>query len=242
MPDDSQRRPDSLYASSNPQSLAEAEAFPRPLGASPAMNRPPFGILSREQESEIERAIRSVPSPADHHRIERRARLHMHEQSTLSDEGLIARLLFHLTTSHASSVQRAIRRGRFDASDSEPSRDCFEAVSDLRERTRLLRDALSNPVADAHAAKSEFTPRDVAELMLALELAWGVIANVSAGDWTQQSPEWQAAAGHWRDTHFIAKPSSCVPTRTDALSARTSAQWKGVEHATHEPVPMHNAD
>ncbi len=29
--------------------------------------------------------------------------------------------------------------------------------------------------------------------------AWGVIANVSQGDWAQQTPEWQDAAKRWRD-------------------------------------------
>ncbi len=29
--------------------------------------------------------------------------------------------------------------------------------------------------------------------------AWGVIANVSEGDWTKQPQEWQDAAKRWRD-------------------------------------------
>ena len=29
--------------------------------------------------------------------------------------------------------------------------------------------------------------------------AWGVIANVSEGDWTKQTEEWQEAAKRWRD-------------------------------------------
>lgn len=33
-------------------------------------------------------------------------------------------------------------------------------------------------------------------------LAWGLIANVSEGDWTQQTQEWQKAAVHWRDKHL----------------------------------------
>lgn len=39
----------------------------------------------------------------------------------------------------------------------------------------------------------------------ALEDAWGVIANVSEGDWSQQSPEWREAAERWRDTHLLRK-------------------------------------
>lgn len=33
----------------------------------------------------------------------------------------------------------------------------------------------------------------------ALDLAWGIIANVSGGDWSQQSEEWRKAATRWRD-------------------------------------------
>lgn len=33
----------------------------------------------------------------------------------------------------------------------------------------------------------------------AVEGAWGLIANVSGGDWTKQSEEWQAAAKRWRN-------------------------------------------
>jgi len=32
-----------------------------------------------------------------------------------------------------------------------------------------------------------------------LEIAWGVIANVSLGDWTKQPVTWQEAAAKWRD-------------------------------------------
>lgn len=39
-------------------------------------------------------------------------------------------------------------------------------------------------------------------LMRALELAWGIIANAGGGDWTRESPEWQAAAARWRDEEW----------------------------------------
>lgn len=32
-------------------------------------------------------------------------------------------------------------------------------------------------------------------------LAWVVIANVSEGDWSKQTPEWQEAAANWRDKY-----------------------------------------
>lgn len=33
----------------------------------------------------------------------------------------------------------------------------------------------------------------------AINLAWGIIANVDGGNWTRQSKEWQRAAMKWRD-------------------------------------------
>lgn len=39
----------------------------------------------------------------------------------------------------------------------------------------------------------------------AAEMLWTVVANVSGGDWTQQSPEWQEAAARWRDHYFAVR-------------------------------------
>lgn len=36
----------------------------------------------------------------------------------------------------------------------------------------------------------------------ALEAAWGVIANVSEGDWSKQTDEWRGAAERFRDQHW----------------------------------------
>lgn len=35
----------------------------------------------------------------------------------------------------------------------------------------------------------------------ALETAWGVIANAGGGDWTKESPNWQFAAGRFRQMY-----------------------------------------
>ena len=40
------------------------------------------------------------------------------------------------------------------------------------------------------------------QLDLGLELAWGIIANVSGGNWDIQTDEWQNAAARWRDKYF----------------------------------------
>jgi len=36
----------------------------------------------------------------------------------------------------------------------------------------------------------------------AAEMLWAVLANVSGGDWTKQTQEWQDAAAKWRDNYF----------------------------------------
>lgn len=51
-----------------------------------------------------------------------------------------------------------------------------------------------------------------------LELAWGVIANVSGGDWEKQTEEWQGAAHRWGvEAGYrseAARPSSAEGART----------------------------
>lgn len=42
----------------------------------------------------------------------------------------------------------------------------------------------------------------------AAEMLWVVLANVSGGDWTKQSPEWQEAAARYRDQYFAALSAS----------------------------------
>lgn len=48
------------------------------------------------------------------------------------------------------------------------------------------------------------TERDA--LREGMELAWGVIANVSEGRWDEQTAEWVAAAERWRDEHWHVIP------------------------------------
>jgi len=42
----------------------------------------------------------------------------------------------------------------------------------------------------------------IIELADAAEMLWVVLANVSEGDWTKQTKEWQVAAKKWRDNYF----------------------------------------
>jgi len=45
----------------------------------------------------------------------------------------------------------------------------------------------------------------------AAEMLWIVLANVSQGDWTKQTPDWQEAAARWRDNYFQAVKAALVP-------------------------------
>jgi hypothetical protein len=54
----------------------------------------------------------------------------------------------------------------------------------------------------------------------ALYQAWTIIANVSGGDWSQQSDEWQEAAKRWRDEVFHPLLGGSVsPPPPDAVIA-----------------------
>lgn len=42
----------------------------------------------------------------------------------------------------------------------------------------------------------------LADMLVSLELAWGLIANAYGGDWELASPEWRRAAIRWRDESY----------------------------------------
>jgi hypothetical protein len=76
----------------------------------------------------------------------------------------------------------------------------------------------------------------------AAEMLWVVLANVSGGDWTKQTKEWQEVAARWRDNYFnaISRPeqeqgkefTDCICYGTD-LSGRSVC---GV------PCPVHGQE
>ena len=45
---------------------------------------------------------------------------------------------------------------------------------------------------------------------LAIELAWGLIANAYGGDWNSAPKEWRKAAERWRDTYWHG-PDDATP-------------------------------
>jgi len=46
------------------------------------------------------------------------------------------------------------------------------------------------------------------ELVDAMEMAWGIIANAGGGDWTHETDDWRTAAARWRDAYheWLADP------------------------------------
>lgn len=71
-----------------------------------------------------------------------------------------------------------------------------------------------------------------------LELAWGLIANVSDGNWQVQSDDWCAAAERWRD-RWLALPAA-VSAREMALALiRLHKLYQlAARHTGAEPTPQ----
>jgi hypothetical protein len=59
----------------------------------------------------------------------------------------------------------------------------------------------------------------------AAEMLWVVLASVSGGDWTQQSPDGQEAAARWRDNYFAALAEAPVAPRTLRDAFEAGFQW-----------------
>jgi hypothetical protein len=57
-------------------------------------------------------------------------------------------------------------------------------------------------------------------------MLWVVLANVSGGDWTKQSADWQEAAARWRDNYFKVLRSR------PAEAAPPSQSWQPIETLT----------
>jgi len=69
---------------------------------------------------------------------------------------------------------------------------------------------------------NEICGHRLAEAENLLVHAWGIIANVSEGDWTRQSPTWQTAAAGWRDEWI--KPSNAQPVPAAPAPVHGKAQ------------------
>jgi hypothetical protein len=67
-----------------------------------------------------------------------------------------------------------------------------EKDSDRREVNRYF------PILRQEIRQAKIESLNVAEML------WVVLANVSEGDWTKQTKEWQEAAAKWRDNYLNA--------------------------------------
>lgn len=54
---------------------------------------------------------------------------------------------------------------------------------------------------------------------VALDLAWGLVANAGGGNWDRESPEWKAAAEKWRDD-FWPQITADVAERAEVIALR----------------------
>jgi hypothetical protein len=90
----------------------------------------------------------------------------------------------------------------------------------------------------AQASGPSDTLRDAAEML------WVVLANVSGGDWTQQSAEWQESAARWRENYFKAAEnfvtqSSAVPFARCTVRVHDMAETSVCDKVL--PCPDHPA-
>lgn len=67
----------------------------------------------------------------------------------------------------------------------------------------LANSIMNNMTSVDGTIDSELKAR-IATLENCVEAAWGIIANVSRGNWNEQRPEWQEAARKWRDRYVIS--------------------------------------
>jgi hypothetical protein len=65
----------------------------------------------------------------------------------------------------------------------------------------VLRDTFWNAAVDLKKENDELKQR-IKRMDDCIQTAWGIIANVSGGDWTRQKPQWQEAVVRWRDNDF----------------------------------------
>jgi signal transduction histidine kinase len=75
-------------------------------------------------------------------------------------------------------------------SEHECTEHLYDEIERLRESNFQLRQG------------AEEQKQRIKRLEDCIETAWGIIANVSGGDWTRQKPQWQEAVVRWRDNDF----------------------------------------
>ena len=73
----------------------------------------------------------------------------------------------------------------------------YQEVDEMRRRAEAAEYNFGVELDARKAAEAEN-----ARLLLGMEVAWGVIANASEGNWNGETEEWRDAAVRWRDEHW----------------------------------------
>ena len=82
--------------------------------------------------------------------------------------------------------------------ESETKPDAFES---WRKSDHLEQESIEPWLRRAWDAAIASVRNDDGECDELLDLAWGIIANASGGDWEKESADWQEAAAQWRDRY-----------------------------------------
>ncbi len=59
---------------------------------------------------------------------------------------------------------------------------------------------------DFYEKRLEESRKGLRQVLNAAEMLWVVLANVSEGNWTKQTDDWQKAAKRWRDNYLKLLP------------------------------------
>lgn len=139
----------------------------------------------------------------------------------VSDEALIATMLFRMMQSHVATAERVLKAtvGVFEPSDAEPTRELLDAISDVRERMHMLRRCVLSPIGREQAMRTMHDDREISELFVALEFAHQLIISASPDQ------HWGAAAEYWMNTYFLARPEPS-----------TEARWQREYTGTFDPA------
>jgi len=82
-----------------------------------------------------------------------------------------------------------------------PEPDNVLGIAQLADRARQAADEIERLEGALELVGED---KKVQRLEGAAEMLWAVLANVSGGDWTRQTEEWQVYAARWRDNYFEA--------------------------------------
>jgi hypothetical protein len=133
-------------------------------------------------------------------------------------------------------IRRLIQRWRTTDAEDAKARGYLETWNTYQVCANALEAALLALPADRPLPEAPTNPPNLAD---AAEMLWTVVANVSGGDWTQQSQDWQEAAARWRDNYFAAMKSGAVslPIAVDPVPESGTDGLRATELLSCPTVP-----